>query len=416
MPLEGLQTIAADPPEQSGSEAKNSTSDQAAGPTRSPFAGLKVLDFTWAAAGPVVTTYLSFLGADVVKVENAARPDLMRVSDRQYGYGNDRGINDSPLFNELAAGKRSIELDLNRPEDLAIATELALKADVLVENMRPGKIEKFGLSYERLSKSNPGLVMCSVSATGRLSVEGPPGYAPIFWAEGGGAWMTGWADRNPGLVRGPIDLHAAAFACVGLLALLRRRALTGEGGYLDCSAIEAVASPIGVHLLEAQALSAEPERAGNLQGDLLVNDVFPTAGDDQWVALSVIGKDQLATLAQVLGQASGAALDAGALTGEGGYDRLAAATRSVDGPDLEALLLAAGIACAVSTSMLRALGDERLVRRGALQPIEHDTIGRQVIIALPWQVDGAAYPITEPGPKLGADRADVLSRWLDRAS
>src|SRR5690606_32248242 len=101
--------------------------------------------------------------------------------------------------------------------------DLALEADVLVENMRPGKIEKFGFSYDALAAENPKLVMCSVSATGRSSVIGPPGYAPIFWAEGGGAWMTGWPDANPGLVRGPVDLHAAAFGCLGVLSLLRQR-------------------------------------------------------------------------------------------------------------------------------------------------------------------------------------------------
>ena len=214
--------------------------------------GLKVLDFTWAAAGPVATTYLSFLGADVVKVEHGSRPDLMRVSDRQYGYGAVRSYNESPLFNELASGKRSIDLDLRQPGDLQTAVDLAAVADVVLENMRPGKFEKLGLSYQRLSELNPRLIMCSVSATGRSSAAGPPGYAPVFWAEGGGAWLTGWPERPPGLVRGPVDLHAAAFACLGILSLLRRREITGAGGYLDTSAVEAVAAVVGAQLIEAQ--------------------------------------------------------------------------------------------------------------------------------------------------------------------
>ena len=91
--------------------------------------GLKVLDPTWAAAGPVVTTFLAFMGADVVKVEHSSRPDLMRVTDKQYGYGDDRGINESLQFNELAADKRSIELDLTQSTDLAAAVQLAGVAD-----------------------------------------------------------------------------------------------------------------------------------------------------------------------------------------------------------------------------------------------------------------------------------------------
>jgi crotonobetainyl-CoA:carnitine CoA-transferase CaiB-like acyl-CoA transferase len=379
-----------------------------------PLTGLKVLDLTWAAAGPVVTTYLTFLGAEVVKVEHSSRPDLMRVSDRQYGYGNDRGINDSPLFNELAAGKRSVELDLNKPDDLEVATRLALVADVLVENMRPGKIEKLGLSYELLSKSNPGLVMCSVSGTGRSSVEGPPGYAPIFWAEGGGAWMTGWPDRNPGLVRGPIDLHAAAFACLGVLSLLRRRELTGEGGYLDCSAIEAVASSLGVHLLEAQLDLPQPLRSGNTESTMLINDVFPCTGDDRWIALSLRDERDAQVFADSLRRQFGVDLSVSKMTGEGGWEHIASATRTLDASAVESNLLATGIACSRSMSMLQAMTDTHLLARKALQTIVHDTIGEQLIVGLPWRMNGRPYEVHRPAPKLGGDNEQVLKEWLGK--
>lgn len=379
-----------------------------------PFTGLKVLDFTWVAAGPVVTTYLGFLGADVVKVEHSARPDLMRVSDKQYGYGNDRGINDSPLFNELAAGKRSIELDLNNPADQELAKQLAAKADVLVENMRPGKIDKFGLSYEQLSKANPGLIMCSISATGRLSVEAPPGYAPIFWAEGGGAWMTGWPDRNPGLVRGPIDLHVAAFACLGLLSLLHQRKRTGKGGYLDCSAIEAVAATVGVHLLEEQCGVSRSGRDGNKATGMLVNDVFPCAGEDQWVAISLFDEGDAETFAGVMRDTYGADLLASDMHGIDGWERIASVTRDIDVASLAGSLSNAGLASARSTSMLVAMEDRYLLERGALQTINHQTIGDQLIIGLPWMVDGERYRITKAAPNLGEDKPGILGGWLGR--
>jgi benzylsuccinate CoA-transferase BbsF subunit len=382
----------------------------------SPYAGLKVLDFTWAAAGPVVTTILGFLGADIVKIEHSSRPDLMRVSDRQYGYGDERGINDSPLFNELAAEKRSVELDLGKPEDLAVAMELAAVADVLVENMRPGKIEKLGMSYAALSEKNPKLIMCSVSGTGRSDVEAPPGYAPIFWAEGGGAWMTGWPDRPPGLVRGPIDLHAAAFACLGVLSLLRRRKATGQGGYLDCSAIEAVAATVGVHLMEAQLLEDEPGRRGNQAPGHLLNDVFPCAGDDQWVALTLRDRADAKALCRVLQDQAGVTMDAGEMDGgHATWERIAAATATLEVVTLAASLLNAGLPSARSTSMSHALSDPRLIERWALQKIPHRTIGEQTIIGLPWTIDGAAYRIAMPAPDLGAHNADVLLDWLGRA-
>jgi benzylsuccinate CoA-transferase BbsF subunit len=379
--------------------------------------GLKVLDLTWAAAGPVVTTFLAFMGADVVKVEHSSRPDLMRVSDKLYGYGDDRGVNESPQFNELAAGKRSIELDLTQSTDLAVAAQLAGVADVFVENMRPGKIEKLGMSYAELSAKNPGLIMCSVSGEGRSSMEGGrPGYAPIFWAEGGGAWLTGWPERPPGLVRGPIDLHAAAFATLGVLALLRRRRQTGKGGYVDCSAIEAVSSTLGVHLMEAQMGASEPIRQGNRAPGILLNDVFPCRGDDQWAAITLHDAADLRKLVDVMARSFGRSVSPNILAGEGAWTHLAEQTREIDVVDLVERLCAAGIRAARSTSMLQAMRDESLRTRGVLQEIFHDTIGRQVIIGLPWLINDAAYRIRGPAPVLGAHNKAVLGEWLKKNS
>lgn len=382
-----------------------------------PYTGLKVLDFTWAAAGPVATTFLAFLGADVVKVEHHSRPDLMRVSDRQYGYGAIKSINESPLFNELNADKRSIELDLAEPADLQTAIELARAADVLIENMRPGKIEKLGLSYARLSELNPGLVMCSVSATGRSSVAGPPGYAPVFWAEGGGAWLTGWPDRPPGLVRGPVDLHAAAFACLGILSLLALRKLTGRGGYLDVSAVEAVTATLGAQLIQAQAGQGEPERCGNTEPGTVVNDVFPCLGDDQWLAVTLHDHDELLRFIGVLRSEFGIELTPAEMTDStDGWKNVARATENLAAEDLEHCLVAEGVAAARSASLRAAMSDRRLLDRQALQTIHHDVIGDQVIVALPWFRNGVPYRVGHPAPALGADGADVLRDWLGRGT
>lgn len=380
-----------------------------------PFAGLKVLDFTWAAAGPVATTFLSFLGADIVKVEQSARPDLMRVSDRQYGYGAISSYNESPLFNELASGKRSIELDLANAEENALAVDLATQADVLIENMRPGKIEKLGLAYPRLRELNPRLIMCSVSATGRSSVAGPPGYAPVFWAEGGGAWLAGWPERPPGLVRGPIDLHAAAFACLGILALLRRRDSTGEGGYLDTSAVEAVTAIIGAQLIEAQTGEREPVRSGNQFSGALVNDVFPCAGDDQWLAVTLRDEVEVEAFRTVLAESFGVDIEIPRdFDPSDVWKTVAQATQGLDVTELERALTAASVPAARSNSLRVAMTDARLLDRAALQMINHDVLGDQVIVGLPWQVDGSAYPVRGPGPVLGADREAVLRDWLGR--
>jgi crotonobetainyl-CoA:carnitine CoA-transferase CaiB-like acyl-CoA transferase len=227
--------------------------------------------------------------------------------------------------------------------------------------------------------------------------------------------MTGWSDRNPGLVRGPIDLHAAAFACLGVLSLLRRRMTTGKGGYLDCSAIEAVASTLGVHMIEAQCGLPMPVRNGNGGSGLLINDVFPCAGEDQWLALSLADEDDARVFARVLCDQFGANIALDAVLG-GSWDAIAVATQVLDVVALAARLTDAGLACARSTSMLQAMGDTRLSDRRVLQRIQHDTIGEQVVIGLPWMVDGRPYRIGACSPKLGAHNERVAREWLGSAS
>ena len=323
------------------------------GDGRLPLEGLRVLDFTWAAAGPIATSIMAFLGADIAKVEHRSRPDLMRVAQKQYGYAEDDDLDASPAFQELAAGKRSIELDLKNPEDRALAFEMASVADVLIENMRPGKIEEMGLSYEAVSAVNPRIVMCSQSATGRCEGTGIPGYAPIFWAEGGGAWLTGWPDARPGVVRGPVDFHAAAFACLGTLAMLEQRARTGVGGYVDCSAIETVSLCFGPELLEAAVTGVDVTRRGNALPGYLVNDVFPCYGYDEWIALSIRGEEEWAV---VVGELGIDGVDQGASAAER-YAAIAEATVRWDPSRLEARLTRRGIPAARSLSLRAAIGD-----------------------------------------------------------
>jgi crotonobetainyl-CoA:carnitine CoA-transferase CaiB-like acyl-CoA transferase len=379
----------------------------AAAAPRAPLAGVRVLDFTWAAAGPAITSMMAFLGADVVKVENRSRPDLMRIAGRQYGFGA-TDLNSSLMFQEIGAGKRSIELDLRDPDELAIAVRLAGAADVVVENMRPGKIERLGLSYADIRRTNPGVVMCSQSATGRVSGPSIPGYAPIFWAEGGGAALTGWPDGRPGIVRAPVDFHAATFAFVGLLALLRRRDETGVGGYVDCSAIEVVVNMFGVELMGLPAGRAE--RAGNGFPGVLFNDVVPCAGEDEWVAITVPDDSTWQALCATLGLGSEAAPvrpDAPDV-----IEQIGEATRCRLADELAAQLCAAGVPAARSASLASLLNDARLWERGAWQNIRHNSRDKHPIVGLPWTFDGEPYVLPRPSPRIGADTATVLLEWL----
>lgn len=380
-------------------------------PDQKPLSGLKVLDLTWAAAGPIATSFMAFLGADVVKVEHRSRPDLMRAAELQYGYSVDDDLDTSPSFHEIAAGKRSIELNLKDEAQRAMAVRLAARCDVLIENMRPGAIERLGLGYEDMRRHNERLVMCSQSATGRVQGRRPPGYAPIFWAEGGGAILTGWPDRPPGVVRGPVDFHAAAYALVGVLAALALRDQTGVGSYIDCSALECVASAVGVELLEAEVLGVSRTRAGNAFPGMIFNDVVPCFGIDEWVAISAMDERELVVLAEVLGL-EGPPMASPATLRPDAYTIIAQQTSLWDASRLEATLRAAGLAVSRSMSLASTLTEPRLANRGVWQTLEGDPIERQTIVGLPWTTDGRAYDVGSPGPRLGRDTETVLSEWL----
>ena len=202
-----------------------------------PFEGLRVLDFTWAAAGPYATCLLALLGADVVKVETSKRPDPARrgfLAD----YG---GINRSPNFNELNLNKRSFQVDLSQPEGLALAHQLADWADVVIDNFRPGVMRRFGLDAPTLLAKRPELIVASSSANGATGPEAmAAGLASIFGATGGLSEQTGYVDGPPTEIGESTDCRSGSALVVGVLAAVLHRARTGEGQHVDLASREVV--------------------------------------------------------------------------------------------------------------------------------------------------------------------------------
>lgn len=384
--------------------------------------GVRVLDFTWAGAGAIATALLRLLGADVVKVESATRPDLLRIANRSYGWSDDADLESSASFNDISAGKRSLALNLKQPEARELAKLLAATSDVVCDNMRPGKMERLGLGYEQLAATNPRIISCSVSATGRVpngdpSDPPPPGYAPVFWAEGGGAGVTGWPDGEPAYIRSPVDMNAGTQACLGILAAIYAREITGQGGYVDCSAIETVASTIGDELLAASLSIPAGGLRGNERPPYTPNDTFECRTPDTWIAISILTALQWNSLCDVLNVPEGVR--------SLGQTRLSRWThreeirhvlqRCIQSLDVVALgdqLRAAGVPGSESMTFRGLLDDPVLNARGFWRFVEHPILGRQQIAGLPWIMEPGPPPATAGGPLLGADTSDVLAEWL----
>ena len=376
-----------------------------------PLTGIRVLDFTRVLAGPYGAMFLADLGADVVKVENPHRPDDTR------GFAPPFADGVSSYFLSINRGKRAIALDLKCPDDLATALALAGKADVVMENFRPGVMQRLGLGAELLRERDPRLIYCSISGFGQAA--GPrPGYDVVVQGLSGIPHLTGTAATPPFKVGTSIaDLVGGLNAVQAILAALLRRERTGAGALIDVSMLAGQLS-----LLSFQASSwlnggVEPERIGNAHPS--IHPYCAYLARDGYFNIAV-GNDRLwagfcAVLSE-LGYPEGAALagDAGFATNPDRVERRAAldevivplfAGRSV-GEWVE-IFTAAGIPAGPIKSVPEALADAELVTH------DHPEGGAAVrTLPLPFRIDGAPRAASRRAPRLGEHGDEVRADWL----
>jgi crotonobetainyl-CoA:carnitine CoA-transferase CaiB-like acyl-CoA transferase len=261
-----------------------------------------VLDFAWALVGSITTKILGDLGADVIKVESRARPCLSRL-DVQVSASKAGDFDDKPWFAHLNTSKRSLALDLKRPESRELLDPLLQWADVVVENFSPGTMEKLGLGYGQLAKRHPGLVMASGSVygqTGPLTQEW--GVDGTGGALSGRTFLTGWPDRDPvvpgAVPYGDVIVPYVMAACIG--AALARRSESGRGCHIDAAMYEICVQQMRA-AIEATQRGELVQRSGNADPRVLQQDVYPALGEDRWVAISAFTPDDLHRLAQLAG-------------------------------------------------------------------------------------------------------------------
>ena len=247
-------------------------------------AGVRVLDFSWAASGPLSTLYLSLLGAEVIKVESARSLDIAR---RGY-YTVVDDINASPNFNDMHMGKLSIRLDLRHPKAKELVLRLVALCDAAVENFRPGTLDKFGLGYEALRQARPDLIMVSSSTAGQTGPErAMPGYATTFGALGGLGGVTGYRGGPATELWDSIDMRLGTSITLAALIGLYDRRRTGRGQYVDFSSREVISATIGDSLLGYFMTGDVPGPKGNEDEVMAPHDCYPCLGDDRWVSIAV---------------------------------------------------------------------------------------------------------------------------------
>ncbi len=243
-----------------------------------PLAGLLVADFSRVLAGPYATMLLADMGAEVVKVESPQ-------GDETRTWTPPTRDEVSTYYLAINRGKRSIALDLRDAEDAALARELARRADVLVENLRPGGMAKYGLDYGSVAEDNPGLVYASISGFGATGGAHVPGYDLMVQAVSGLMSLTGPADGPP--YRAGIsmfDVMAGKDALIGILAALRHRDVTGHGQHVELSLLASAMSGMVNQSSAYVAGGVVPSRMGNAHPSVVPYEPFPTADNDLIVA------------------------------------------------------------------------------------------------------------------------------------
>ncbi|MDH3679064.1 MAG: CoA transferase, partial [Acidimicrobiia bacterium] len=266
-------------------------------------AGIRVVDLGWVLAAPIGTRLLASFGAEVIRVESANKPDSMRSQPGPDGKPDpDLG----GLFNSVNAGKKSLAVDLGRPEGLALLKELIATADVVVNNFRPGAMDRMGLSYDVLQTLKPDIVSLNLPGAHR---KGPwavrSSMGNILMAASGFNMLTGFDGERPrGMGIAYPDFTSPHLLTATILSALRQRDRTGNGQELHLTQLSGMVSLLGVEWMHYRATGVQPPRRANRDPNYAPHGVYPALGsvhsDDEWVAIAVAGDDEWAALCAVM--------------------------------------------------------------------------------------------------------------------
>jgi crotonobetainyl-CoA:carnitine CoA-transferase CaiB-like acyl-CoA transferase len=376
-----------------------------------PLAGVTVLDLSRVLSGPFCTMQLADMGARVIKIEQPGRGDDTRAWGPPFPGG------ESAYYLSINRNKESLTLDLKRDAASEILDSLLGRADVVIENFRPGTVQRLGLAYGQVKDRFPRLIYCSISGFGQ---SGPrrdaPGYDSVVQAEGGLMSVTGHGDRPPvrlGVAIG--DMTAGLYAAYAIVLALLARGRTGRGQFIDVAMLDSVVSLLTYQAGLFLAEGIVPTRMGNRHPTIAPYDTFPTSdgefvlavgNDDQWRRLCV-------------------ALDLQAWAGDPHYatneqrvrnyetlrPRLIDKFRALTREQCLKTLLDAGVPCGSVREIPEVLADPQLAARDMIVPLEHATAGTIRQLGIPVKLSETPGRISTPPPRLG-EHTDAILKEL----
>jgi crotonobetainyl-CoA:carnitine CoA-transferase CaiB-like acyl-CoA transferase len=374
-----------------------------------PLSGLTVLDLSRVLSGPYCTMMLADMGARVIKIEQPGRGDETRTWGPPFVNG------ESAYFLGINRNKESVTLDFKSPAGRAVLDRLVARADVLVENFRPGTLGRIGLSYESLQGSHPKLVYCSISGFGQTGPRrDQAGYDAVIQAEGGLMSVTGDAGGPPYRLGVAVaDLITGLFAAQGTLLALYARERTGQGQRVDIGMLDSVVALLTYHATAYMNAGSVPARMGNRHPTIVPYDIFTAADGDFFLAVG--NDDQFRRFCKVAG------LDA--LPSDTRFATNPArvvnnqALRELINPALSRrprsewidTLTAAGVPCGGVREIPDVLADPQILARRMIEAVEHVSAGTLKVLGLPVKLSGTPGQVRSAPPVLGQHTEAVLS-------
>ena len=383
-----------------------------------PLDGVRIVDFTWAWAGPYATLLLAMLGAEVIKVESHRRLDHTRLRSLMTG-PTMGGPNQSTVFNDINLNKLSLTLNLTQARAIEIARRLVKVSDVVAQNMRPGVMERLGLDYDVLREVKPDIIMLSSSAVGTTGPERTyVGYAPTFAAMSGLAYVSGYPDGPPTTLTGAIDTRVGTTAAFAILAALNYRQRTGKGQHIDLSSAEAISCLAGEVLMDYTMNGRVRERDGNSDEVMAPHGCYPCRGEDHWITIAVSGEEEWQAFRNAIGGPDWTDdrmfVDAASRRqNQSDLDRLVAEWTSQH-TDYEVMevLQNAGVAAMPTFSGGMISRDPHLKERGILVDVEHPEIGKRMVVGPPWRLSATPARVPRAAPLIGEHNQYVLGELL----
>ncbi|MEV4205030.1 CaiB/BaiF CoA transferase family protein [Nocardia salmonicida] len=378
-----------------------------------PLADLRVVEMGQLLAGPFAGQLLGDLGAEVIKLESPGTGDPMRQ------WGREQSAGKSLWWPVVARNKKSVTCNLRDPGGQQLARQLIERADIVIENFRPGTMERWGLGFDRLREHNPGLIMVRVTGYGQSGPYSPrAGYGSIGEAMGGIRYVTGDPDHAParaGISLG--DSLAAVFATIGTLAAVHHRANTGRGQMVDSAIYEAVLAMMESLLPEFAVTGYQRERTGSVLPNVAPSNIYPTLGGE--MILVAANQDTVfARLVKAMGRPELATDERYSTHNARGArmteldDLIAAWTATFETEELLAQLHAAGVPAGRIFTARDMFTDPHFAAREAIVRLAHPEFGELPMQNVFPKLSETPGSVRHPGPELGEHNQDVYSGLL----